>query len=389
MQRASKKTKRVTGAPGIDAKDGRWRYRFQVHGHPRVVVVTGLEATRENLGTAKKLRDAHRVRVQQGEPEPVKHVPFADAADQFLAHKRAKHRDKPATAARIATSLASWREFMASRAISSWKPGDVLDYLTWRRETGRLEVTLRKDFLAGRQCARFAQDHRWLEDDPFVGIEVPSDRDSRNELVLTRDEVAAYLAEADKHHALGDLARLMLHQGLRPDCEGLQIRVDDIDLEQGLLNVTNSKTRSGKRTLRLTHASKEILARRIADTPAQWVFSGRTQDARTRSCGLAKPLTYSGLVGVHERVLKAVKDTVPPFGLYSLRHTFATWFYDATKDVVALKEVLGHSDLRTVLRYVNDSQPRMDKAMELFEVGAADACAPGDGNSSVIAREEA
>ena len=154
LPRASKKTNRVKGVPGIDAKDGRWRYRFQVHGHPRVVVVTGLEATRENLGAARKLRDAHRVRVQQGEPEPVKHVPFLDAADQFLAHKRAKHRDKPATAARIETSLASWREFMGPRAVSSWKPGDVLDYLTWRRETGRLEVTLRKDFLAGRECAR-------------------------------------------------------------------------------------------------------------------------------------------------------------------------------------------------------------------------------------------
>ena len=59
--------------------------------------------------------------------------------------------------------------------------------------------------------------------------------------------------------------------------------------------------------------------------------------------------------------------SVPPFSLYSLRHTFATWFYDATKDLVALKEVLGHSDLRTVLRYVNDSQPRMDRAMERFD----------------------
>ncbi len=41
--------------------------------------------------------------------------------------------------------------------------------------------------------------------------------------------------------------------------------------------------------------------------------------------------------------------------------------YDSTKDLVALKEVLGHSDLRTVLRYVNDSQPRMDDAMKKYE----------------------
>ena len=133
--------------------------------------------------------------------------------------------------------------------------------------------------------------------------------------------------------------------------------------------------------MRLTHESKLILAVRIVNAPGQWVFSGRNQDSRTRSRGVSKPLTYSGLIGVHERVLKVVEGTVPAFGLYSLRHTFATWFYDATKDLVALKEVLGHSDLRTVLRYVNDSQPRMDKAMELFEVGTADASAPGAGTA--------
>ena len=367
LPRAYKKVKRVKGAPGIDAKRGRWRYRFQVRGHPRVVVVTGLEATRENLATVKKLRDAHRLRLQLGEPEPIKHVLFSEAADRFLAYKRAKHRDKPATAKRIATSMASWREFMGQRSISGWKRGDVLDYLTWRRETGRLEVTLRKDVLAGRQCARFALDHRWLEHDPFVDVEVPTDRDSRNELVLTREEVTAYLARADKHHALGDLARLLLNQGIRPACEGLRIRVEDVDLERGLLHIRDSKSRAGERTLRITDESKRILARRIANTDGHWVFSRRADDPRARPGGLQRPLTYSGLVGVHERVLKAVEGAVPPFTLYSLRHTFATWFYDATKDLVALKEVLGHSDLRTVMRYVNDSQPRMDRAMELFE----------------------
>ena len=367
LPKARKNAKRTRGARGIDAKDGRWRYRFQVHGHPRVVVVTGLEATRGNLAAAKKLRDAHRVRVQMGEPEPVKHVPFLKAVDRFLAYKRAKHRDKPATAKRVATSLASWRAFMGPRAISGWKRADVLDYLTWRRETGRLEVTLRKDILAGRQCARFALDHGWLERDPFIDVEVPSDSDSRNEMVLTRDEVTAYLARADKHHALGDLARLLLNQGIRPACEGLQIRVEDVELDRGLLHIRKSKSRAGRRTLRLTSESRQILARRIANAQGHWVFSGPADDTRARPSDLDRPLTYSGLVGVHERVLKAVEGAVPPFSLYSLRHTFATWFYDATRDMVALKEVLGHSDLRTVMRYVNESQPRMDRAMELFE----------------------
>ena len=361
----SRKSK--NGAPGIDAKNGRWRYRFQITGHPRVSVETGLAATRGNLEAATKLRDEHKRRLLLGEPEPVKPVSFSDAADQFLQHKRAMHRNKPSTAMRIGVSLASWRAFMQKRVISTWIKGDVMDYMTWRRQTGRLEVTIRKDVLAGRQLAEFAIAHGWTKENPFVGIEVPSDRESLNELVLTRDEVERYLSAADHHHALGDLVRLILHLGLRPDCEGLQIRSENVDLDRGLLHIRSSKSRAGKRTLRLADEACQILRRRILQAPGPWVFPGREHIAGSRYREVAdRPLTYSALVGAHERALKLVRD-VPDFSLYSLRHTFATWFYDRTKDLVALKEVLGHSDLRTVLRYVNDSQSRIDKAMKAYE----------------------
>ena len=369
MKRASKQMRSI---PGIDEKNGMWRYRIRIGGGRRIVVATGLEATRENLAAAKRLLDEHKARLVLGEePEMPQELSFEKARDRFLEHKVAKHRDKPATANRTKGSLTSWKAFMGQRTIGTWTRGDVLDYMTWRRTTGRLEVTIRKDIHAGRQLARFAMAHGWLENDPFVDVEVPTDRDSLNELVLTRREVDAYLEKADRHHSLGDLARLIINQGIRPDCEGLRIRVEDVDLERGLLHIRNSKTRAGRRTLLLTEESKGILAKRIAVAPGPWVFPGWVHVAGPVHRKIAdRQLTYSAITGAHERVLKKATG-FPPFGLYSLRHTFATWFYDSTKDLVALKEVLGHSDLRTVLRYVNDSQPRMDKAMREYENGCA------------------
>ena len=370
MRKASKRTRRV---PGIDAKNGLWRYRIRIGGGRRVVISTGLKATRGNLAVAKRLLDEHKARLLLGRREPgaTEKISFEEASEKFLEHKRAKHRDKPATAKRIQASLSSWQAFMERRVIRTWTRGDVLDYMTWRRKTGRLEVTIRKDIHAGRQLARFALAHGWLKNDPFADVDVPSDRDSVNEMVLTREEVDGYLRVADCHHSLGDLARLIVNQGIRPDCEGLQIRADDVDLERGLLYIRNSKTRTGRRSLRLTEESKDVFARRIAAAPGPWVFPGRVHVAGPVYRETAdRPLTYSAITGAHERALKKAEG-VPPFVLYSLRHTFATWFYDSTKDLVALKEVLGHSDLRTVLRYVNDSQSRMDSAMKRFENGTA------------------
>ena len=349
MRRASKRTGKV---PGIDEKNGLWRYRIRIGGGRRIVVSTGLKATRGNLAVAKRLLDEHKARLLlgRGEPGATEKISFEEASERFLDHKRAKHHDKPATAKRTQGSLSSWKAFMNRRAIRTWTRGDGLDYMTWRRKTGKLEVTIRKDIHAGRQLARFALAHGWLKNDPFADVEVPSDRDSVNELVLTREKVDGYLRVADCHHSLGDLARLIVNQGIRPDCEGLQLRTDDVDLEPGLLYIRNSKTRAGRRSLRLTDESKDVLARRIAAAPGPWVFPGRVHVGGPVYRETAdRPLTYSAITGAHERVLKKAEG-VPPFVLYSLRHTFATWFYDSTKDLVALKEVLGHSDLRTVLR---------------------------------------
>ena len=135
------------------------------------------------------------------------------------------------------------------------------------------------------------------------------------------------------------------------------------------MHIRNSKTKAGRRTLLRTAESKAILDRRIVAAPGPWVFPGWVHVAGPVHRNIAdRQLTYSAITGAHELVLKKATG-FPPFGLYSLRHTFATWFYDSTKGLVALKEVLGQSDLRSVLRYVNDSQPRMDKAMRAYQNG--------------------
>ena len=102
----------------------------------------------------------------------------------------------------------------------------------------------------------------------FVGSELPSDRESMTESVLMRDEVERHLGAADHLQGLGDLVSLILHLGLRPDCERLQIQSEDIDLDWGgLLHIRSSKLRAGKHTLRLVAEACQILRPRILQAP--------------------------------------------------------------------------------------------------------------------------
>jgi integrase len=66
----------------------------------------------------------------------------------------------------------------------------------------------------------------------------------------------------------------------------------------------------------------------------------------------------------HQRVLKA---SGLAFVVYDFRHTFATRFAEATGgDVVALAAILGHANLRTVMRYVHLSREHRRTQMQRF-----------------------
>ena len=128
--------------------------------------------------------------------------------------------------------------------------GAVDDYKAWRREQGVREVTLRHDLHALSQVCQYADRQGWMEGNPVRLVKMPSDRDSRNERVLTNEEERTYF-EAARGLVAGDVGRLILLQGMRPD-EVLSTIKDSIDLAVGSLVVEQSKTRAGRRTLDLT-----------------------------------------------------------------------------------------------------------------------------------------
>ena len=49
------------------------------------------------------------------------------------------------------------------------------------------------------------------------------------------------------------------------------------------------------------------------------------------------------------------------------RHTFATHAAEFGMPVVTLAAILGHADLRSVMKYVHVRQESQDREMELFE----------------------
>lgn len=350
-------------AKNVEAHGGRWRYRFQFRGR-KYVVSTGLAATPRNKAAAVRAMEEHRKRLLLGEQEPTEAVTFNEAVESFNAWKEGEHRSKPETARRAAISLRNWSKRLGEKPMSAVSIADVQDFMTWRRAAQKVaEVTLRKDLFALKLLVRFCRQRGWISADPTEGVPIPSDRDSRNEVVLTPEEEQAYLAVCEPD--LKDLAALMLNQGMRPS-EVLALRSEHV--EGRTVRIVDGKSRAARRTLWLTDEVLSILLSRSVGRSWLWPNPHRKG-----------PLPYKQVLRAHYRAVKAAGLR---FDIYSLRHTFATRFYDRTKDLIALKDILGHGDLRTVLRYVNDNQARAFEAMRIFSGQLVGNSRPGESSFS-------
>src|ERR1035437_6550687 len=138
-----------------------------------------------------------------------------------------------------------------------------------------------------------------------------------------------------------DLSVLMLNQGCRPE-ELSELRQEHVDLERGLRTIQRGKSNAARRVLPITAASRSVLTSRL-QTPGIWVFPSQKYPERH--------------VGQAQRLWGTVtKKAVLLMVMYDLRHTFATRAVERGVELPKLMAILGHSNLRSIMRYVHLKQ---------------------------------
>jgi integrase len=101
-----------------------------------------------------------------------------------------------------------------------------------------------------------------------------------------------------------------------------------------------------------------------------------------------KSLVFSSLSGEHvssdklaRKYMHAIikKAAVPLIKFHDLRHTFASWYMIEIGDIWMLKEILGHSDIQTTMKYAHCSQRHRRTPLDLYsKIG------PNSGETNVL-----
>lgn len=197
---------------------------------------------------------------------------------------------------------------------------------------------------------RFLLLSQQIDHDPAADIELLK-AGRRLPMTLSVDEVFAIIETARKDTPLGRRDRacleLLYGAGLRIS-ELLNLKISDIDFDEGLLNVVGKGNKQ-----RIVPVGKKALA-----AVEKYLQTGREELLRRRSSHYlilnvrGQRLSRMGfLKTLRTYVIKSgVKKRVTP---HMFRHSFATHLLEAGADLRVVQELLGHSDISTTQIYTH------------------------------------
>ena len=337
-----------------------WHYRFTIAGQ-EYAGSTGLPATEANRKAAERYEKAQLELAKQGRKAETRRD-FATAAGDFITWcKDVEYRQKANTAERIRVSFASLVSFFGDMPVVSIEAGEIERYKTHRVQINAVkDVTLRHDLHALSLFFQYAQKMRWREGNPVREVSIPSDADAVRMHPLSAEGEKAYFKGAFEvtdragRRNLYDVAKVLIDQGCRPE-EIMAATKCSFDPESGTLAIRGGKSRAAKRTLYLTAEVVAILSERLK-TEGPWLFPSERYPGNH----------ITKLNNSHDR---ACREAGVSFVLYDLRHTFGTRQGTELKtDPFTLAAIMGHANLRTIMRYVHPDQPQQKQAMERYAV---------------------
>lgn len=179
--------------------------------------------------------------------------------------------------------------------------------------------------------------------------------DSEPGRVLNRDEERLYLLAASQ--PLEDFATVLVETGVRPDelCK-LPCRDVRVNVEKPYLIVKDGKTKAARRTVPLSRRAAGVLARRLAGSTGRFIFAGGRGGKDPDKPAVKFNNAHYGTLRRSKIDSSNRSGTEGVCTLYSFRHTFATRFLERRPgDLLTLAALLGHSNLRMVMRYAHPS----------------------------------
>ncbi len=288
----------------------------------------------------------------------VKAPTFSKAVDDFLIWSKVQHSDQPNTYRRYYFSGELLKKYFGNIKVDRLNKKNIEDFMVWRSgQTSRktkdfiTRETINNELLTLKMILKRLVESRVLRSSPAFGVKQLK-ANERSFHVITNDEEKLYLLAAPQ--PLAHVAIIMLETGMRCG-EVYRIRRQDVSLKKGFLQVVSGKTDSSIRQVHLSERAKEILQYRLNKFTGANLFPQNDIDGREATKTLDR---------MH---FETIKKLELKFRLYDCRHTFASRAVEDGIDLLVLASILGHSNLKMVMRYAHPSEGFKAEAIRKME----------------------
>lgn len=301
-----------------------------------------LKTKDKRLATFKKNDIENRLAVGDS-PVLQKNIPIDIVYAAFL--KRCRATAKPPTVRYYEDIIGPFLKYLpAGASIHRVKPKTIEQYL--ESKAGKIGPGMVWHILkALKTFFNFAKREKAISENP-VTRKKPRLAKKLPEC-WTPAEIKRILAHTEGT-LVGRMIRFNLYVGLRP-AELLRLKWSDIDFEGQFLTVQEAK--DGE--FRKVSLHPEAI-RAIKDAPQDGVLVFRGIDfefMRYHAWKIKKNLN-----------LRHIKRF-----WYATRHTFATTYYEKTRDLRGLQEILGHSKIEMTTVYVNPNEEHRKEQLKKLE----------------------
>ena len=265
------------------------------------------------------------------------------------------------------------KPYLGDKVVSRITAQDVQKLYTKLKRKGRVhdhpecghelsDSMVRRIHAMLHRCLRDAETAHVIPRNPTAGAVLPK-ASARPRQILTREQVQTFLAAVDGNEVWRDFFYTELTTGLRRGeicglmwqdfderAETLKIVRSVSAPKAGVVEIGETKTDRGRRTIRLPPSTAARLKERRKHAVSQWIFPEPLVPE--------KPVRPTAAYYWMKRILR--EAGLPDVTLHGLRHTFATHALASGVDAKTLSGILGHTNasftLDTYIHVTSDMQ---------------------------------
>jgi len=330
-------------------KEERYYIDYQINGRRVRKTIKGAR-TRTEAVRALNSEIADVLRGKYSWKKDNSRITFAEMAELFLEKYSKVNKRSWKTSDWV--YLRRLNPYFGSEKLLDISTQGIEEYKSKRLSTGIKKSSVNRELSCLRKIFNVAIAWGYASENPVRKVKFFSENGCFRERILMEDEEDRLLDACPSY--LRPIVMVALHSGMRKG-EILKLKWKDVDLDEGEIKVTESK--SGKARILPVNSTLRglLLGLKSQNGQSEYVF----ENPKTGKPFLDLKRSFSGACR---------KVGIENLRFHDLRHTFASRLVKKGADLMIVKELMGHSSVVTTQRYTHSQAKEKMAAVETLAV---------------------